>query len=342
MWKREVVLMANHEYILRCFDSKKAMSISSILGDIDSLFEKHNAIYRTDDYFKNMLSAKATQKGISDSDLTELIKLYRNYYRRVPVMESYFIEFLEKYPDYVAFIHSACMIFNELFVKAEYFTDLVNADRVPEGFINALAEGLSYEFTENVAVAYQREILKRLLMIYRERGAEADIIIKGQQYGNEGYIGGKVFVPGTYEVGYAMSITFPREELFRHSEGTRSTKYRYPNIDYYRDGLVSFNTPIINDKIKEAVASVMPAGVTIVFTYMIEAKYPFEGIIGNDTEGTEPIKKTHQNYLFFDSGIHTFDYNNVQHLLINEETGEEYTVTVNYNCFDGENCIGCS
>lgn len=316
--------MANHEYILIHFSEDEKAILEPYLGKLDDLFEKHNNYKRTDEFFKNNLV------GLTDFYADKLIKLYRDYYARVPIFESYFPEFCEEYPEYMAFLHSACVIFNELFNKVATFNYLVNADRVPASFINALANALGYEFKENVPVVYQRELLKRLLNIYKCRGSETDIILKGQQFDNEGYLGGRLFVPGTYKDGYAMSITFPREDLFIWSQSTRSTKYRYPNIDYYRDGLISFNTPIINDELKKAVCSVVPAGVTIVFTYTTEAPYPFNGAIAITSYVAPLVNTQHTKHFYFDNDIHTFDYNGVV------QTFAGVTKITDYNCFDGE------
>lgn len=324
---------------MRSFDKADSNILEPVFDLLDKHFTRIGAMEKSNDYYKELIRPLlSSYPKYNEKNLEKIVSIYKEYYKRVPIFDSYYPEFVDEHKDFKAFTHGANVLINELFIKVSHFTELVNSDKVPEGFINALAAALSYEFTENIPVPVQREILRRILRLYRLRGSTDDVVNRGSFYDNKGYLGAGMFIPGTFREGYKMSMSFPRQYMFIHSYSSRSRVSRYPDAAYFRDGLISFNTPFINDKLKAAIAKVVPAGVTMAYTIVDEVSYgdliTNAGKVNKVLFGYNKTEIQSKVLVFDDAlkngdlGIHTFDYNQFEAYTFQEGNNKRFIIGI--------------
>ena len=184
---------------------------------------------------------------------------------RRKIMESYFPEFLRGSKDYRIFIKLATQELGQISDYIELFTDLANVDKTPEQFIKDLGEMVGYSFIDEVDPDVQREIIKRVFNKHEARGDESSIIKMASHSQNQGYLGGDLFVPGTYLQGQEAVLTFPRDTLFKWNKSKRSGFDKYPDGMVAMDGVIEVLVGYLDDNVKNRVETVKPAGVKLFF-----------------------------------------------------------------------------
>lgn len=171
--------------------------------------------------------------------------------------------------DYKIFLDVVHRIFNDIHGLISKVPELIDVDNVSDIFLPKLAELVKYNLRYDLDISYQREIIKRLLTIYRARGSN-DEIIMAATYGDYDYwVGAHVFYPDAKIDRQKAEIVDPvNEELFRHSKSAFSGTDKYPGSTMYREGTIIIKITYINDKIREAIKKVVPAGIRIYY-YLI-------------------------------------------------------------------------
>lgn len=192
-----------------------------------------------------------------------------------------FPEFLRDHDEYKVLIELAGMSLNEKEEEIESFTELVDVDSCPDKFLPCLANLVGYDYRYDISDDHNREIIKNIFKIYSMRGTDESIIMAATHGNNKGYIGGEIFVPGTFTDEIRAEVHYPRTELFHHSRSKYSGRHHRVDDKVYREGVIEVVVTMFNDTIREAVSRVKPAGLRLRFKLSV---YPIDG---NPTIATE-------------------------------------------------------
>lgn len=190
-------------------------------------------------------------------------------------MESFFPEFLRGHKDYRVFIKMATEEFGEISDYIELFTELPDIDRTPEKFIGDLGKVVGYSYIDEVDPDVQREIIKRWFNKQEARGDEDSLIMMASHAQNNGYLGGDIFVPGTYKPGQEAVLTFPRDTLYTWNKSKRSAYDKYPDGIVAIDGVIEILVGYIDENVRRRTEEVKPAGVRLYFKMSV-------AIVGED------------------------------------------------------------
>lgn len=204
------------------------------------------------------------------SDKTDLTRI---------MTTSYIPEYLASNEDFLVFLKLAISEFNIDMDNIKNFADLVNPDKVPSQFIEALGSYSDFRKRVNADDDFNREMMMRMQSIYRERGTDKSIIMAATHGSNEGWVGGDIFIPGYEITRERASIILAKDEIFIHSRSKHSCGNRFSDSDIYRPGVIIITLPFVDDDIRAAVNENIPAGVKYYFM-LINNLIPSEGSIG--------------------------------------------------------------
>lgn len=167
--------------------------------------------------------------------------------------------------DYQVFLELISIVHDDIKSMIAEFPELVDIDNAPEIFLPKLSALIRYRYRYDIDEDIQREIIKRIISIYRDRGTD-DAISMAATYGDDpNWIGSHVFLPGANTNKDRAQVTHPVEEIFRHDISKHSGTHRYADAARWRDGTLIIKTSKVNDDIRAAIKKVVPAGLKIYF-----------------------------------------------------------------------------
>lgn len=173
--------------------------------------------------------------------------------------------------DYRVFLELINQISVDIHGLIEEIPDLVDIDNVPEIFLPKLSALVRYNLRTDLDIDYQREIIKRLLEIYKARGSSDEIVMAATYGDYDQWAGAHIFYPGADISRQKAKIIYPVDEFFRHSKSKFSGYDKYPGSTLYREGTIIIKLGYINDKIKEAIKKVVPAGIRIYYYLTLDS-----------------------------------------------------------------------
>lgn len=182
---------------------------------------------------------------------------------RREIIRLYFPDFLYEESDFKIFIDLTC---EELGLDSDYielFPNIISCINSPEQFLPYLS--IFYDYRDDKDTEAQREIIKRILKYYKERGTVKSILETADFGFSDDWVGSTLFINKDSIPDRIATIDYPAERIFRHSISKRSGNHKYPDKDRYRDGVIVIVLKYVNDRIKEKMKSVMPAGIKYVF-----------------------------------------------------------------------------
>lgn len=173
--------------------------------------------------------------------------------------------------DYQIFLKLIDQISNDIHDLIKEIPNLVDIDNVPDIFLPKLAALVRYNLRTDLDINYQREIIKRIIEVYKARGSDDEIIMAATYGDYEKWVGAHIFYPEADTSRQRAAILYPSDEMFRHSKSQFSGYDKYPGGSFYREGTIIIKLGHINDKIKEAIKRVVPAGIRIYYYFTIDA-----------------------------------------------------------------------
>lgn len=183
--------------------------------------------------------------------------------------------------DSQVFIELLGTIYSDMSDMIGQFPQLADVDNVQDIFLPKLSALIKYNYDYSIDIEAQREIIKRMLHVYRNRGTD-DHIIMAATYGNDSnWIGDHLFVPGTKVPKDEAQIIYPVTKIFRHSVSVHSGSDKYTDSVRWRDGVIIIKLAFLNDQIRQAVKKVVPAGIKFYFDLSTDTSFGGEG----DSEG---------------------------------------------------------
>lgn len=185
--------------------------------------------------------------------------------------------------DYQVFLELISIVHDDIKGMIAEFPELVDIDNAPEIFLPKLSALIRYRYRYDIDEDIQREIIKRIISIYRDRGTD-DAISMAATYGDDpNWIGSHVFLPGANTNKDRAQVTHPVEEIFRHDISKHSGTHRFADAVRWRDGTLIIKTSKVNDDIRAAIKKVVPAGLKIYFDLINNS--PGDGYYGELTFG---------------------------------------------------------
>lgn len=167
--------------------------------------------------------------------------------------------------DYKVFLEIINQISTDIHGLIKVVPNLVDVDNVSDIFLPKLAALVRYNLRTDLDIDYQREIIKRLIEIYKARGSDDEIIMAATYGDYEYWVGSHIFYPEAEVNRQKAEIINPIDEVFRHSKSKFSGYDKYPGPTIYREGTIAIKLTYADDEIREAIKKVVPAGIKIYF-----------------------------------------------------------------------------
>lgn len=184
---------------------------------------------------------------------------------RREVIKRLFPEHLYFNEDYRVLIDTYA---DELGLVADYielFANLPQIDRTPVQFIKDICELISISYSDQYSDEAYREVVKRIFSQYEQRGTE-DSITKATDYSkSNAWVYGDLFLDKNDVPSRQAELQWPYKSLFRHCISKHSGFDKYADASRWRDGVVIIKTDEMNERIREAVLKVIPAGLRFYF-----------------------------------------------------------------------------
>lgn len=147
----------------------------------------------------------------------------------------------------------------------ELFPTIINVDKTPEKFIQDIAHLVSYPYQSGKDHEAQREIVKRYLEVYRQRGTTTSIEGAADFAQSKDWVGGSLFISKEGIPERFAKAYYPSSNIFRHNVSTFSGKDAFQDNLFYRNGVLVINVSYLDDHIKEEVRKLIPAGIKYYF-----------------------------------------------------------------------------
>lgn len=186
-------------------------------------------------------------------------------------MENLFPDILRNSEDFQVFVKLASKELGDIKNAIEILQTLSNADRTPQEFLKSLGDIISYNYVDSYDDEIQRECLKYYWnQSNKDVGTKKALQMMATYGSNEGYLGGDLFLPGTFRQMTEAIVVLPREYLFCWSKSTWSGEDKRPGPIIYKEGTILIEVRELNQVIRDRVESVKPAGMQIVYRYIKE------------------------------------------------------------------------
>ena len=176
--------------------------------------------------------------------------------------------------DYQVFLTLVAEVNSDIREMISVFPELVDVDNVPEIFLPKLSALIRYHYNYAIDTRIQREIIARIIEVYRNRGTDDEIIMAATYGDDPKWIGSHIFLPDADVNKDRATLTYPIDHAFIHDRSKFSGTDKYLGGDTWRDGVLIITVPHMNEKIAEAVTKVVPAGLRIKFLVKTEISVP--------------------------------------------------------------------
>lgn len=179
--------------------------------------------------------------------------------------DDYVPQILLEDEDYQVFLSIIGQISTDIRSLIQQVPELVDVDNAPDIFLPKLAALVRYQIRQDLSIDYQREVIKRIIEIYRARGTDDEIIMSATYGDYEYWVGSHLFYPDAEVDREKAELLIPIDEVFRHSRSKFSGTDRYPGSTLYREGTIVVKLTYVNDQIRRAINKVVPAGIRIYY-----------------------------------------------------------------------------
>lgn len=183
-------------------------------------------------------------------------------------------EFVHQYlvdqSDWKIFEEILQTIFGDIKTVVDSMNTLTDIRQVDEIFIPKLASLLKYNYNVEYDHSVNRDIIQRLIYLYKQRGRDSDILDAANYANNPKWFLSTYFYPGA-EIDVPTSVVeHPINKLFRHNISVFSGDHRFSDSTRWRDGTIIITTKTLTDKTRAAVKRVLPAGIKAFFNQLNE------------------------------------------------------------------------
>ena len=201
-------------------------------------------------------------------------------------LEYFLHDFIVDKSDYYVFLGLLRTVFNDIKSVADDFENLADVNNVVSIFLPKLSFLMDYTFHYDLPDEVNRDIIKRLLYIYKQKGTDKEVLEAADFANNPNWIASTLFVPTEKEPfpqpdDRTSKITYPVTMLFTHCVSKHNGLHHYSDETRWRDGVIVIEAENVNQLVRNAVKRVLPAGLKAYYESMSELK--------SDGENGEPI-----------------------------------------------------
>lgn len=230
----------------------------------DPYFEQTNPENK-DEFGELTLNDRVNVVDYSDSD--EIPQAHVNLH---DLLADYVLE----QKDFLVFVGLLQQVFDDIKSVADVFDQLSDVESVVEMFLPKLSYLVNYRYRYDVPDHINRDIIRRLLWLYEQKATEKDVLESADYGGNDKWVGSTLFLPDAVPEDRTAEIYYPVHSLFTHDISAFDRSDRYPDSSRYRGGVIVIKVKKLNNRIREAVRRVLPAG--------LKCYYDFDGSMGGD------------------------------------------------------------
>lgn len=181
--------------------------------------------------------------------------------RRQIIREYFQPHYLSNEKLSALFIEPLVEEFGLLSDYAEMLQYFGSVENIPQEFLKGLGNSLAYEYLEEEDPDIQRELIKRILSIYKNRSTRWALEQTLMYSTDENWIGDNLTLyKGPLKKGY-FSISKPRDEIFIHDRSRFDSGHRYMDKTNYNYGILALEVQYWTDRTAEMLERQIPGGI---------------------------------------------------------------------------------
>ena len=192
-------------------------------------------------------------------------------------LEYYLHDFLMGKEDFMVFMRLLQILFNDIKSVADDFENLADVNNVVNIFLPKLSYLMNYTFRYDLPDSINRDLIKRLLWIYKEKGTDKEVLEAADFANNDNWISNTIFVPTEKNPipvpdDRTAFLYYPIDRLFTWDKSAYSISDRYGDSTRWRDGVVVIEAEDVNKRVRNAIKKVLPAGLKVYYESKSELK----------------------------------------------------------------------
>ena len=192
-------------------------------------------------------------------------------------LEYFLHDFVVDKDDYYIFLGLLNIIFNDIKSVADDFDNLADVNNVYNAFLPKLSYLMNYTFHYDLPDDINRDIIKRLLYIYKQKARDKEVLEAADWANNINWIASTLFVPTPDSPipvpdDRTSKLYYPITMLFTHSVSKHDGGHRYSDETRWRDGVIVIQAENINPTVRTAIKRVLPAGLKAYYEALAEMK----------------------------------------------------------------------
>ena len=196
--------------------------------------------------------------------------------RRVE-LEYFLHDYLADKSDFMLFLRLLQIIFNDIKSVADDFENLTDVNNVVNIFLPKLSYLMNYTFRYDLPDNINRDLIKRLLWIYKEKGTDKEVLEAADFANNDNWISNTIFVPTSKNPrpvpdDRTAYLYYPIDRLFTWDKSAYSISDRYGDSTRWRDGVIVIEAEDVNQRVRNAIKRVLPAGLKVYYESKSELK----------------------------------------------------------------------
>lgn len=155
-------------------------------------------------------------------------------------------------------------IVEELGLDADY-AEMVqlfgSVDEIPSDFLEGLGDSVGYEYLQEEDPDIQREIIKRIFQVYKNRAKRSSIERVLESSTDRNWIGDDLTLyKGDLIKGY-QRIWLPRDKIFYHDKSRHDSGDAFADYFEYNYGVINFEMQYFDDRTIQMLEKQVPGGV---------------------------------------------------------------------------------
>lgn len=201
-------------------------------------------------------------------------------------LEYFLHDYLADKSDFMLFMRLLNILFNDIKSVADDFENLADVNNVVNIFLPKLSYLMNYTFRYDLPDAINRDIIKRLLYIYKHKGTDKEVLEAADFANNDNWIANTLFVPTDKNPipvpdDRTANLYYPIDRLFTWDKSAYSISDRYGDSTRWRDGVIVIEAEDVNKRVRNAIKRVLPAG--------LKCYYESKSELKADGENGEPV-----------------------------------------------------
>lgn len=155
---------------------------------------------------------------------------------------------------------------------AEMIQMFGSIDEIPSSFIEDLGNSLAYEYVQDEDPEVQREVIKRILRIYKNRSTRTSIEKVLESSTDRNWVGDDLTLyHGPILKGY-RNVWHPYEKIFVHDKSYHDRGDRFMDRLFYNYGIIALELQFYDERTEEMLEQQIPGGIRWAIIFLIWMK----------------------------------------------------------------------